>query len=254
VARNQALALSTQVRLITTSGSAARGCLSAASSSLASGIETSLKVAGSAPEPSASVRRSSATSIHDAEGHVNAPLVGPDQVGQQEGLRYGVEGSWCVFPFLECRVVRLTRPDKLGRPINRFSNKIGSEAFWPTTLDKESNKAARILKSFCSKLLGAALVFAALLTRKPRGWILRRRRVADGPGRRQGQTESFEEDSAKGYSECRWPCHLYGHALRLLDFGCGWLGCADREARGRNVVATVRHSTTYGRIGIFGRR
>lgn len=39
--------------------------------------------------------------------------------------------------------------DKLGAPINRFSNKIGSEAFWPTTLDKESDKAARILKTFC---------------------------------------------------------------------------------------------------------
>ncbi|KAM5349616.1 hypothetical protein ACJ41O_006121 [Fusarium nematophilum] len=39
--------------------------------------------------------------------------------------------------------------DKLGAPINRFSNRIGSEAFWPTTLDKESDKAARILRSFC---------------------------------------------------------------------------------------------------------
>ncbi|KAM3434186.1 hypothetical protein NHJ13734_006125 [Beauveria thailandica] len=39
--------------------------------------------------------------------------------------------------------------DKLGAPINRLSNRIGSEAFWPTTLDKESDKAARILKSFC---------------------------------------------------------------------------------------------------------
>jgi hypothetical protein len=42
--------------------------------------------------------------------------------------------------------------DKLGAPVNRLSNKIGSEAFWPTTLDIESDKAARILKSFCSKL------------------------------------------------------------------------------------------------------
>ncbi|KAF1966632.1 DUF500-domain-containing protein [Bimuria novae-zelandiae CBS 107.79] len=39
--------------------------------------------------------------------------------------------------------------DKLGPPVNRLSNKLGSEAFWPTTLDKESDKAARILKSFC---------------------------------------------------------------------------------------------------------
>lgn len=41
--------------------------------------------------------------------------------------------------------------DKLGKPVNRLSNRIGSEAFWPTTLDKESYKAARILRSFCSK-------------------------------------------------------------------------------------------------------
>ncbi|KAF7561186.1 hypothetical protein G7046_g2940 [Stylonectria norvegica] len=40
--------------------------------------------------------------------------------------------------------------DKLGAPVNRLSNRIGSEAFWPTTLDKESDKAARILRSFCN--------------------------------------------------------------------------------------------------------
>lgn len=39
--------------------------------------------------------------------------------------------------------------DKLGNPVNRLSNKVGAEAFWPTTLDKESEKAARILRSFC---------------------------------------------------------------------------------------------------------
>ncbi|KAL1956256.1 hypothetical protein VTO42DRAFT_7516 [Malbranchea cinnamomea] len=39
--------------------------------------------------------------------------------------------------------------DKLGKPVNRLSNKVGAEAFWPTTLDKESDKAARILRSFC---------------------------------------------------------------------------------------------------------
>lgn len=39
--------------------------------------------------------------------------------------------------------------DKLGAPVNRLSNKVGAEAFWPTSLDKESDKAARILRSFC---------------------------------------------------------------------------------------------------------
>ncbi|EEH33819.1 DUF500 domain-containing protein [Paracoccidioides lutzii Pb01] len=39
--------------------------------------------------------------------------------------------------------------DKLGAPGNRSSKKLGAEAFWPATLDKESDKAARILRSFC---------------------------------------------------------------------------------------------------------
>ncbi|KAI0017842.1 hypothetical protein F4780DRAFT_754094 [Xylariomycetidae sp. FL0641] len=38
---------------------------------------------------------------------------------------------------------------KAGLPINKITNKLGSEAFWPTTMDKECDKAARILKSFC---------------------------------------------------------------------------------------------------------
>jgi lipid-binding SYLF domain-containing protein len=39
--------------------------------------------------------------------------------------------------------------DKLGAPVNRISNKLGSEAFWPTDIGRESDKAARILRSFC---------------------------------------------------------------------------------------------------------
>jgi lipid-binding SYLF domain-containing protein len=39
--------------------------------------------------------------------------------------------------------------DKLGGPVNRLSNKLGAEAFWPMAIDKESDKAARILRSFC---------------------------------------------------------------------------------------------------------
>lgn len=56
------------------------------------------------------------------------------------GSKSGFDKTWKAF-------------DKLGAPVNRLSNKLGSEAFWPTTLDKESDKAARILKSFCSKCL-----------------------------------------------------------------------------------------------------
>ncbi|RAK73394.1 DUF500-domain-containing protein [Aspergillus fijiensis CBS 313.89] len=39
--------------------------------------------------------------------------------------------------------------DKLGDPVNRLSNRVGAEAFWPMAIDKESDKAARILRSFC---------------------------------------------------------------------------------------------------------
>ena len=75
--------------------------------------------------------------------------------------------------------------DKLGAPINRMSNKVGAEAFWPTTLDKESDKAARILRSFCSEFTAAAVAgygflcddWAALMWLR-RGWVL--------PGRIQG--------------------------------------------------------------------
>ncbi|KAK3358321.1 hypothetical protein B0T24DRAFT_551276 [Lasiosphaeria ovina] len=38
---------------------------------------------------------------------------------------------------------------KAAAPLNSLANKIGAEAFLPTTLDKEVEKAARILKSFC---------------------------------------------------------------------------------------------------------
>lgn len=39
--------------------------------------------------------------------------------------------------------------EKVGSPFNKLSNKLGAEAFWPTSLDKECDKAARILRSFC---------------------------------------------------------------------------------------------------------
>lgn len=39
--------------------------------------------------------------------------------------------------------------NKVGVPVNKVTNKLGAEAFWPMSLDQESNKAARILRSFC---------------------------------------------------------------------------------------------------------
>lgn len=40
---------------------------------------------------------------------------------------------------------------KAAVPINALANKMGSQSFLPTTMDKECEKAAKILKSFCSK-------------------------------------------------------------------------------------------------------
>lgn len=39
--------------------------------------------------------------------------------------------------------------DKMGVVANQTSNKLGAESFWPAPLDKESDKAAKILRSFC---------------------------------------------------------------------------------------------------------
>ncbi|EMC96276.1 hypothetical protein BAUCODRAFT_468219 [Baudoinia panamericana UAMH 10762] len=38
---------------------------------------------------------------------------------------------------------------KIGVPVNKLTNKLGAEAFWPSSLDQEADKAARILRSFC---------------------------------------------------------------------------------------------------------
>jgi len=63
-------------------------------------------------------------------------------------------------------------------PINALANKLGSESFLPSTLDMESEKAARILKSFCSTppnissmvVVSAANQLSCVLSR---GWRLR---------------------------------------------------------------------------------
>lgn len=39
---------------------------------------------------------------------------------------------------------------KAAAPFNMLANKLGSEAFLPSTMDKECEKAARILRNFCS--------------------------------------------------------------------------------------------------------
>lgn len=85
--------------------------------------------------------------------------------------------------------------DKLGAPVNRLSNKLGSEAFWPTTLDKESDKAARILRSFCSTQLS----YHKPVSTNPssRRWLLRRG-TSHHHRRAQAKAKSSQKDSNRG--------------------------------------------------------
>lgn len=41
--------------------------------------------------------------------------------------------------------------EKIGASINKLVNKVGSETFWPTTMDHECDKASRILEAFCNE-------------------------------------------------------------------------------------------------------
>ena len=72
----------------------------------------------------------SAASIYRQTPHVT-PLPSSQQ---QQPLGHGK--AWTSF-------------QEMGLPVNKFVNMLGSEAFWPTGLEEESDKAARILRSFC---------------------------------------------------------------------------------------------------------
>ncbi|EXL81354.1 hypothetical protein FOPG_05377 [Fusarium oxysporum f. sp. conglutinans race 2 54008] len=65
---------------------------------------------------------------------------------------------------------------KIAGPVNDFANKLGCEAFMPTTLDKECDKASRILTSFCGMYPGWCVV-KERLERCCKGWA---NLVADG--------------------------------------------------------------------------
>ena len=72
----------------------------------------------------------SAASVHQQTPHI----VTLPTSQQQQPLGHGK--AWTSF-------------QEMGLPVNKFINMLGSEAFWPTGLEEESNKAARILRSFC---------------------------------------------------------------------------------------------------------
>jgi lipid-binding SYLF domain-containing protein len=84
--------------------------------------------------------------------------------------------------------------NKLEAPVNRLSNKVGSEAFWPTSLDKESEKAARILRGFCKD------GFYEQVDEKQAKQIEERNATADGVP--QGKQRVIKKIPAKVIKEC----------------------------------------------------
>ncbi|PKS05608.1 hypothetical protein jhhlp_008126 [Lomentospora prolificans] len=80
---------------------------------------------------------------HPAGHAYNAPPVEPQAQLSDEEKRHSKHKGWS------------TKMHQLGAkaagPINAFANKMGSQAFLPSTMDKECEKAAAILLSFCSE-------------------------------------------------------------------------------------------------------
>lgn len=63
--------------------------------------------------------------------------------GERQGKEEGEKGNWGFGQ----RMHELGT--KAAEPINAMANKVGSQAFLPSTMDKECDKAANILLSFC---------------------------------------------------------------------------------------------------------
>ena len=129
--------------------------------------------------------------------------------------------------------------EKLGVPVNKFTNKIGSEAFWPTTLDHESDKAARILKSFCSKFPSSHQVDQLTITR---GWILQRRARLANFKRAEEQTQSSCQNTSESDSKLCRPRNIHCHANWIVGFWSRRFRCFDCEESRRHVVASFRYS------------
>ncbi|KAF5555360.1 YSC84-like protein [Fusarium mexicanum] len=68
---------------------------------------------------------------------VNSPSTQEQSTGMQTDRKSGFANRLHVLS------------TKIAGPVNDFANKLGCEAFMPTTLEKECEKAARILTAFC---------------------------------------------------------------------------------------------------------
>lgn len=119
--------------------------------------------------------------------------------------------------------------EKLGVPVNKLTNKIGSEAFWPSSLDHESDKSARILKSFCSRFSPCCSQFHLFPESRltvNRGWVLQRAAIAPWIIQRtKGQAQGSRQDPSKGYPKLRRSRYLHSYANRSLGVRSGRIRC-----------------------------
>ena len=115
------------------------------------------------PRSNMTVYSVSNRSLEDIDPHKqpqqNPPVYSPlpetatlHQDGQEEHRPKGpppVQEHIIQKPTIGERFHKLS--SKAGWPINKAANVVGSEGWWPSSMEKECNKAARILHSFTSK-------------------------------------------------------------------------------------------------------
>lgn len=160
--------------------------------------------------------------------------------------------------------------DKLGAPVNRWTNKIGSEAFWPTDIAKESDKAARILRSFCSEFFWKQHQASYTNTHCAEDGFYEDevKTTDDGPKMKQRVLKKIPTEVSRiswrsrtqltrlrsvGHQERQRPSDLHHHAIRTLDIRRWRKWCPGCATAQRRVVTTVRYTSAYSRRWLHGR-
>lgn len=123
---------------------------------------------------------------------------------------------------------------KAGWPLNKAANLIGAEGWWPTTMDKECNKAARILHSFTSE---CSVTMITNYTDKSTGLSSSAPPKTSGPMHPTGLTRK---------SMVKIPPHVLHRAAGLAIFNVLRAGaCHGSLAGGSGVVVARRPDGTW---------
>ncbi|TPX11951.1 uncharacterized protein E0L32_007449 [Thyridium curvatum] len=121
---------------------------------------------------------------------------------------------------------------KAAAPLNMLANKMGSESFLPTTMDKECEKAARILKSFCKDGVytdGQAAPGTAPPEPAPQT-------APEKHGKHDKKDHGKEKDKAKSRTLLTIPSKVISRAVGLAIFTTGRVGFHVSGATGSGVL------------------